>query len=119
MDIQPPVTESVVRTHLQAFLEQRGIAAILGDYAEDALLVSEDRTYRGRRDIGTFFVRFIASLPPQGIDRFSLRSLRVAGDVAHITWSIGSEWPLGTDTFVVRNGKIVSQTFAMYATEAS
>lgn len=49
------------------------------------------------------------------IERFSLRSLRVGGDIAYITWSVGSAIPLGTDTFVVDNGKIVSQTFAMYA----
>jgi hypothetical protein len=32
-----------------------------------------------------------------------------------ITWSAGTDVPLGTDTFVVRDGKIVSQTFAMCA----
>ena len=43
---------------------------------------------------------------------------RVDGNIAYITWSIGSDVPLGTDTFVVDNGKIVSQTFAMYAVPA-
>jgi hypothetical protein len=32
---------------------------------------------------------------------------------------MGSDVPLGTDTFVVDNGKIVSQTFAMYAVPAA
>jgi len=31
---------------------------------------------------------------------------------------VGNDIPLGTDTFVVDNGKIVSQTFAMYAVPA-
>ncbi len=119
MQIQPSVTEAVVRNHLEAFLDQKGIAAILADYDEDACFISEDRTYRGRREIGVFFENFIASLPPQGIRRFSLRSMRVEGDLAYITWNVGSEWPLGTDTFVVREGKIVSQTFAMHAAQAS
>ena len=52
------------------------------------------------------------------VDRFELKSLRVQGNIAFITWSVGSEIPLGTDTFVVDNGKIVSQTFAMYAPPA-
>jgi hypothetical protein len=56
--------------------------------------------------------------PPGAIDRFSLRSQRVDGNIAFITWSVGSGIPLGTDTFVVNNGKIVSQTFAMYAVPA-
>jgi hypothetical protein len=46
---------------------------------------------------------------------FTLRSLRVQGEVAHITWSAGPALPLGTDTFVVRQGRIVAQTFAMVA----
>ena len=118
MDIGPSDTEAVVRNHLQAFLDQKGIAAIVRDYDDDARFISESRTYHGRREISDFFEDFMASLPPQAINRFSLRSLRVAGNVAYITWSVGHEIPLGTDTFVVSNGKIVSQTFAMYAAPA-
>ena len=65
--------------------------------------------------IREFFEGFIAALPPQALGQFTLRSLRVQGDVAYITWSAGPELPLGTDTFVVRKGRIASQTFAMYA----
>lgn len=115
---QPPTTETVVRTHLQAFIEQKGVAAIVSDYEEEAVFLSEDRAYRGKREIQGFFEHFIAALPPKAISRFTLRSLRVAGEVAYITWSAGEELPLGTDTFVVRDGKIVSQTFAMYAAPA-
>jgi len=109
------VTETVVRTHLQAFLERKGIAAILNDYDENARFYSEARTYRGKGEIQDFFVGFMASLPAGAIDRFSLRSLRVDGNIAYITWNVGNDIPLGTDTFVVQDGKIVSQTFAMYA----
>lgn len=108
-------TETVVRHHLQAFVEQHGLDAILNDYAEDACFLSEGRAYCGKSAIREFFADFIAALPPQAIGQFTLRSLRVQGDVAHITWSAGSDLPLGTDTFVVRKGRIVSQTFAMYA----
>jgi len=115
MNTQSSVTESVVRNHLQAFLEQKGVAAIVDDYDETARFHSEARTYHGKQEIGGFFVDFIGSLPAGAIERFALRTLRVDGSIAYITWSVGSEIPLGTDTFVVGNGKIVSQTFAMYA----
>ena len=107
-------TESVVRNHLQAFVEQKGVDAILRDYDDDARFLSEIRTYHGKREIRGFFEAFIASLPPGAIQRFALRTLRVDGEMAYITWSAGRELPLGTDTFFVRNGKIVSQTFAMF-----
>jgi ketosteroid isomerase-like protein len=108
-------TETVVRHHVQAFLEQLGLDAILDDYAEHACFLSEGRAYCGKPAIREFFEGFIAALAPQTLKQFTLRSLRVQGDVAYITWSAGPELPLGTDTFVVRKGRIVSQTFAMYA----
>ena len=45
--------------------------------------------------------------------------MRIAHDAAYITWNIGREVPLGTDTFVVRNGKIALQTFAMHTAQAA
>jgi ketosteroid isomerase-like protein len=89
--------------------------AILSDYAEDARFLSEDRTYSGKAEIRRFFEDFIAALPTHAMQRFALRSLRVEGPLALITWHAGNELPLGTDTFLVRDGKIVSQTFAMHA----
>lgn len=113
------VSESVVRHHLQAFLEQRGVAAITSDYAADARFLPGTRVYRGRPEIRAFFTDFLAALPAGALDRFALTSLRVAGNVAYITWSVGTDIPLGTDTFVVEDGRLVSQTFAMYAPAAA
>ena len=107
MSTESSVTETVVRNHLHAFLEQKGIAAILSDYDEHARFFSEAKVYQGKREIHGFFVDFIGSLPAGAYDSFSLRSLRVDGNIVYITWSIGSDVPLGTDTFVVDNGKIV------------
>lgn len=118
MSTQSSVTETVVRNHLQAFLEQKGIAAIVNDYDENARFYSEAKIYQGKQEIHGFFSDFIDSLPAGAIDRFSLRSLQVDGNIAYITWSVGADIPMGTDTFVVGNGKIVSQTFAMYAVPA-
>jgi predicted SnoaL-like aldol condensation-catalyzing enzyme len=118
MSTESSVTETVVRNHLQAFLEQKGITAILKDYEEHARLLSEAKVYQGKQEVYSFFVDFIGSLPAGAYDIFSLRSLRVDGNIVYITWSIGSDVPLGTDTFIVDQGKIVSQTFAMYAVPA-
>jgi ketosteroid isomerase-like protein len=118
MNVETTVTESVVRNHLQAFLDQKSVAAIVSDYDDDAHFYSEAMIYRGKPEIHGFFENFIAALPARAIERFVLRSLQVDGNVAYITWCIGSDIPLGTDTFVVANGKIVSQTFAMYAAPA-
>jgi len=119
MKTETSVTETVVRNHLQTFLEQRGIEAILADYDEGARLYSEATIYQGKPEIHGFFTDFIGSLTEGAVDKFALRSMRVHGNIAYITWSVGSDIPLGTDTFVVENGRIVAQSFAMYAAGGS
>jgi ketosteroid isomerase-like protein len=114
MTAEASATETVVRAHLEAFLKQKGAAAIVADYDEDARFFTEEKIFSGKQDIHGFFENFIASLPPGATDHFTLRSFLVDRNVAYITWSVGSDIPLGTDTFVVNNGKIVSQTFAMH-----
>ena len=105
--------EAVIRNHLQAFIAQRGVDAIVSDYHDDARLYTEARIYRGKEQIRAFFVEFIASLPEGVVNRFLLKALHVDRDLAFITWNAGADVPLGTDTFLVREGRIVSQTFAM------
>lgn len=114
MNTSSSVTDAVVRNHLRAFLEQKGVDSIVKDYDDAAHFHTEARTYHGKQEIRGFFVEFIEGLPEGAIGRFELRSLQVEGGVGYITWSVGTEIPLGTDTFVIANGRIVSQTFAMY-----
>ena len=99
----------------RSFIEQKGVAALLDDYDDDACFISEAKIHRGKQEIREFFTAFVGALPAGAVERFSLKRLHVDGNVAYITWSVGSDIPLGTDTFVVSNGKIVTQTFAMYA----
>ena len=106
-------TERVIRKHLQTFLESKPIEAILEDYDDSARFHSESRVYEGKDEIGEFFAGFLGALPPGAVERFRLRNLRVDGNLAFITWSVGNDIMLGTDTFVVANDRIVSQTFSM------
>ncbi len=106
--------QSVVRNHLRAFLEQKGVDAILEDYHDDARFHTEQRVFRGKHEIREFVTGFLGSLPAGATQSFSLRAFRVDGDLAFIAWSVGREIPLGTDTFLVRDGRILTQTCAMH-----
>lgn len=118
MNALSSTTEAVVRNHLQAFVEQKGVAAILDDYDENARLVCENRICRGKEEIRAFFADFLGSLSGDAVSGFRLTSLTVDGNLAQITWHAGRSILLGTDTFVIERGKIVSQTFAMYSPPA-
>jgi hypothetical protein len=115
MSVRAADTEAVIRNHLAAFLEGKGVEAILEDYDERARFYTDARVYRGKQEIRGFFEAFMRSLPEGAVERFSLRSLHVDGGIGHIVWSVGDDIPLGTDTFVVKNRLIAHQTFAMHA----
>jgi hypothetical protein len=112
-------TEAVVRNHLDTFIKQKGVAAIVADYAPSARLYTPKAVFDGPREISRFFTAFLDSLPQGGYERFRLDSLRVDGELAFITWSVGADIPLGADTFVVRDGRIVAQTVAVHVAPAA
>jgi ketosteroid isomerase-like protein len=110
---QETSTQSTLEHHLQAFGE--GIDSIMQDYTEDSVVVIPEATYRGLEEIRTFFTAFVESLPEGIWDAFQMNRQEVVGEVAYILWEAQPWIPLGTDTFVVRDGKIMYQTFAAYA----
>jgi hypothetical protein len=61
-----------------------------------------------------FFTDFIASLP-HGPSTVSRSRACKSTETSPTSPGASATNPAGTDTFVVENGKIVSQTFAMYA----
>jgi hypothetical protein len=108
-------TLKVITNHLHAFMTNQGADVLARDYDEHAILYAPDNVYRGVDEIRGFFEVFISNLPEQALDLFSMRCQRVNDDVGYIVWSVGEMIPLGTDTFVIRNGKIVHQTYAAFA----
>jgi ketosteroid isomerase-like protein len=107
-------TERVVNGHLQAFLEGRGVEDILAHYHDDAVFFAPQAVYRGKPEIREFFVDFLANMPAGLQDNFQLDRIECTDDLGYIVWSIKGSVPLGTDTFIVRAGKIAQQTFAMH-----
>ena len=76
--------------------------------------MTPDATHRGLTEIRAFFTAFVEALPEGIWDAFTMKRQEVAGEVAYILWEANPWFPLGTDTFVVRDGKILFQTFAAY-----
>ena len=107
-------TMSVINRHLHVFRTNQGVDAIVQDYDENALLYAPDKVYRGVDEIRHFFKAFLGNLPEQGLQLFRVRAQEAHGEVGYIVWSVGEQIPLGTDSFVVKDGKIVQQTYAAY-----
>jgi ketosteroid isomerase-like protein len=99
--------------HLRAFADN-DLDAILSDYTDESVLITADATYTGRKQIRGFFAGLIPHFPKEKT-RFDLDKMIVDEAVVFIVWHASTPTlnvPLGTDTFVVKDGKIHRQTFA-------
>jgi|SRR5215469_7860476 len=106
-------TNDVIERHLKSFGEHN-LAGILADYAPGAVLFTPQGPIKGVGAIKTFFQELLAEFTKPGAT-FSLRHQSVEGDYGYILWTAqtaDNAYELGTDTFVVRDGKIVIQSFA-------
>lgn len=105
-------TESVLQNHLRA--ARIGVDAIMRDYSDRSVLVTHDATYRGLAEIRNFFTALFKQLPAGFFDAIQLRRHEVVGEVAYIVWDNEPLIIQATDTFVIRDGKILAQTFTAY-----
>lgn len=106
-------TEATLAHHIDAF-SSGDIEAIIRDYSDESVLFTPAGAIRGVEQLKSFFNGFVRNLPPGFMESFDMVRKDVDGEVAYIVWQSGDIAPLGTDTFVVRDGKIVAQTFTAY-----
>jgi ketosteroid isomerase-like protein len=106
-------TKDVVSHHLQAFGE-RDLAGVLSGYAQGVVFFTPDGLLRGVDAIRPFFQKLIAEFGKPG-STVRMKQEIFEGDWGYIVWSAETAdnvYELATDTFVVREGKIVAQSFA-------
>jgi ketosteroid isomerase-like protein len=106
-------TQDVLDHHLKCF-GAADLDGILSDYTPDAVLFTPDGPLVGPEAIRPLFVAMFAEFAKPGAS-FAMQQQTVAGDYAYIVWTAETAdnvYEVGTDTFVVRGGKIVAQSLA-------
>lgn len=105
-------TKAVVEHHLEA-LKAGDVEETLADYTDDSVLIVPGAVLKGLGAIRPAFTQACETLFKPGTFQFELESLDVEGEIGFITWHAtfeAGEATFGTDTFVVRDGKIAVQT---------
>lgn len=105
-------TRSVLDHHWQAFIAN-DMDETLKDYTEESVLITPNGNFQGLNQIRDNFVNAFKRFPKDSTT-FDLKNSVVVKDVGYIIWT--SQTPtfnltFGTDTFVIRDGKILRQTF--------
>jgi ketosteroid isomerase-like protein len=103
-------TEAILGHHVQALMS-RDLDSIMEDYADNAVMFSPNGTFKGPEGIRACFMATLGKLMPEVIQNMKVIRQEIDGDYAYVFWSSAPSIPLGSDTFCVRDGKIVMQSF--------
>jgi ketosteroid isomerase-like protein len=106
-------TEDVFGHHLSCF--QRGdLSGLMEDYDSQAKFFTPNGILRGSTAIREFFSTLLEEFGKPGLSFEKLRE-DIEGDTVYLVWkadTADNRYEFATDTFVLQNGKIVTQTFA-------
>jgi hypothetical protein len=106
-------TQTVLDNHLQAF-GAGDLEAALADYADEVVFIGTRGTVHGVEGLRSVLEGLFSGLFAPGTYEFTMDALTVEGEIAYIAWHATcatADIPFATDTFVVRDGKIVAHTF--------
>jgi ketosteroid isomerase-like protein len=109
-------TKAVADHHLAAFLAG-DLEETMRDYTEDSVMISPRGVVRGLDEIRAVFTRIYGDMFAPGTYDWTTDMEYVDGDVAYLLWHAqcaNADVLMGTDTFVIRDGVIATQTIAMH-----
>ena len=110
-------TQGVLDHHLKCFSEGN-LEGIISDYAPSAVLFMPSGPLRGHEAIKPVFQAMFSEFAKPGAS-FKMNQQSVEGEYAYILWNAETAdnlYEAATDTFVVRDGKILAQSFAAKVT---
>jgi ketosteroid isomerase-like protein len=107
------LTRDVLTHHLDCF-GNGDLAGTMADYTDESRFFTPDGLLRGSEAIRRFFAKMFEEFAKPGMS-FEMIRQEVCGDAAYIVWkaeTADNRFEVGSDTFIVQDGKIATQTFA-------
>ncbi len=110
---QSDVSTNLLMRHLNSFMHN-DLQALMSDYTDESVFITQDATYHGLNEIKGFFTNLMIHFPKQE-SKFELDKMIVKDELGFIVWHANTPSlvvSIGTDTFIIKDGKIFQQTFA-------
>jgi len=108
-------TKEIIDHHLNAFFAY-DVSGVLSDYAKDIVFFTANGPLNGVNAIRPMFETLITEFKQPG-SSFNMKQYFVEGNHGYILWSAETPdnvYETATDTFVVRDGRIVAQSFTAH-----
>lgn len=106
------MTKDIVIHHMDSFYNN-DVDALMSDYTEESIILTLKHTFKGLKEIRKF-VQQLVTFFPKGKTILVLDRISIEGDLGYIVWHAKTpniDIPLGSGTFILKNGKISQQTF--------
>jgi len=113
MDQSITATTAAVLIHHLSAVKSHQLDELMLDYSDDAILMAPGKTFTGSEQIRAFFGAAMASSSADMMAGIEMIHQEVRGEYAFIIWKSEPRVQLGTDTFVIRDGKIIAQTYVI------
>jgi len=107
------IPRNIILHHLHSF-QNNDLEAVIGDYTDESILITQDAIYTGPEEIRNFFAGLMIHFPKQK-STFKLDKVIVKNELVYIVWRANTptlDVSFGTDTFIIKDDKIYQQTFA-------
>lgn len=105
-------SNNILMHHLSSFLNN-DLKAVMSDYTNESVLITQDATYTGLTEIEGFFTGLIIYFPKQE-SIIELDKKEISDGLVYIVWHAitpSLHVPLGSDTFIIKESRIYRQTF--------
>lgn len=112
-NISEEKTKEVLDHHWITF-KANDLEAVMEDYTEESMLITPGGTFTGLAQIRENFINAFKAFPKDS-STLNLTKSVVVKDVGYILWQAKTptfNLTYATDTFIIREGKIVRQTYA-------
>ena len=106
-------TKAVLDHHLKALMA-RNLNDIVSDYTSASVIFTQQGVFKGTDMARAFFTEALKILSPEVMPTFKIDKAEYDGEFVYAVWSAGQTIPMASDTFCVRDGKIVLQTVTLF-----
>ena len=106
-------TKEVYDHHTQAFFTG-DVDSMLEDYTDQSVLVTDQGVVMGLTGLRRFFEQSFQEMASRDPADFKNLTNFIEGDVVFHSWSGGDAFPYGTETYIIRDGKIAVHSLGRY-----
>lgn len=106
---------SEVYEHHMAAFRDGDVSAMLEDYTDDSVILSNQGSFHGLDDIQSLVTRYVAEFSDPAVE-FEIDEQTVDGNVVFYAWHAETPenvYDFGADTLIIKDGAIETQTSAV------